>query len=133
MANYNTEKRRIIIGFLAQNHDTPLSAGQIADELKDKSISASAVYRNLAFLESIGRVRREIRVGSREAVYYYTDTEECRDSVHLSCTRCGKTFHMNNGSTRRLAASLAKTQSFELSFGETVLYGVCGGCKGGAK
>ena len=92
MAKYITKQRRLLLDFLAKHTDETLSAGQIAEALSGKEISTSAIYRNLAALEQEGKLKRSVKPGSQEAYYRYTDDEDCRGHLHLSCLRCGKMF-----------------------------------------
>ena len=89
---YSTEQRNILLNFLQQNPDTMFSAKQIEISLDSKNISRSAVYRNLAVLESEHKIRRCTKVGSKETFYQYYDLQECKNHIHLSCTKCGKIF-----------------------------------------
>ena len=127
MQEYMTKPRKRLLNYLAEHRDERLCAKQIAGELEN--VSVSAVYRNLSALEQDGRVRRVSVTGSREIFYQYLDCASCRDHLHLSCKKCGKTFHMDEQETAQLAEALEKLDGFELDRGQTVLYGICGSCK----
>ena len=129
MAKYLTKQRKLLLDFLAEHTDETLSAGQIADALAGKEISTSAIYRNLAALEQEGRLKRSARPGSQEAYYRFTDEEECRGHLHLSCLRCGKTVHVEEAETDALTYQLAKSEGFALDREDTVLYGICADCQ----
>ena len=128
MPKYQTKQRRILVEYLSAHHDDLLSAEQIADDLAGEGISKSAVYRNLSALESEGRLRRSGKPGERSAYYQYSDAEECRERLHLSCRECGKTCHLEDETAKRLEQSLADDDGFLLDRSETVLYGVCREC-----
>lgn len=53
-------------------------------------------------LEAQGKVQRLTKGGSRRAYYRYKAASECTDHLHLSCEKCGKTYHMPLGATNRL-------------------------------
>lgn len=129
MAKYLTKQRKLLLDFLAEHTDETLSAGQIADALAGKEISTSAIYRNLAALEQEGRLKRSARPGSQEAYYRFTDEEECRGHLHLSCLRCGKTVHVEEAETDALTHQLAKSEGFALDREDNVLYGICADCQ----
>ena len=129
MAKYLTKQRKLLLDFLAEHTDETLSAGQIADALAGKEISTSAIYRNLAALEQEGRLKRSARPGSQEAYYRFTDEEDCRGHLHLSCLRCGKTVHVEEAETDALTHKLAKSEGFALDREDTVLYGICADCQ----
>ena len=61
MQSYSTRQRKVLLAYLSQHPDELLSARQIADALADKKISLSAVYRNLAQLETEEKMRRSTR------------------------------------------------------------------------
>ncbi|MDO4562353.1 MAG: transcriptional repressor [Clostridia bacterium] len=129
MSRYSTRQRKALLTFLSEHPDELFSAGQIADGLSGEQISLSAVYRNLTELESEGKVRRSSKGGIREMFYQYTDAESCKGCIHLSCTKCGKTAHLNTSVTQQLINQVAQKDGFDLDEGETVLYGVCEGCR----
>lgn len=125
---YNTEQRNFLLSFLEKNPDTMFSAKQITEALVDKNISRSAVYRNLADLEKDGKIKRCSKAESRETYYQFYDLQSCRNHIHLSCTKCGKIFHMENKVADNLITDVEETEGFEISKGETTLYGVCKDC-----
>lgn len=128
---YKTKQREALLSYLAQHADEDLSAQQIAGALAAQDISRSAVYRNLSALEQEGKVRRSARSGSREATYRFAASEACRACLHLSCTKCGKTFHMHTSSADALIRSVERSEGFAIDRAETVLYGVCSECRTG--
>ena len=129
MPKYRTRQRKALLNYLSVHTDELLSAQEIADELESEEISLSAVYRNLADLENEGKVRRTSRGGSREVFYQYTDADECKGCLHLSCRACGRTFHMDPDVARRLIEAVEQSEGFAVDRSETVLYGVCGRCR----
>ena len=126
---YKTKQRDALVNYLEQHMHEPLSAGEIAEALAAQDISRSAVYRNLSALEQEGKVRRSTRSGSREATYRFAASEACRACLHLSCTKCGRTFHMNSLSAEDLIRDVDLAEGFAVDRAETVLYGVCSACR----
>lgn len=129
MPKYMTKQRKTLLAFLEKHADVELSAKKIEAELCDQGVSISAVYRNLSDLEKEGKIRRISKSGSREVFYLYTDSHECRDCLHLSCKKCGKTYHMDTDGAEKLIEILAQNDDFTIDKSETVLYGVCKDCK----
>ena len=127
MQAYMTKPRKRLLTYLQSHPDETISAGQISQELN--GISVSAVYRNLSALEQDGAVRKVAKSGSREVFYQFMKAEECKDHLHLSCKKCGKTFHMDEAETEALLGSIAKLDGFAVDRGDTVLYGVCEACQ----
>lgn len=129
MASYITKQRKALLDYLSRHADEALSAKQIAEALAGETISTSAVYRNLAALEQSGSIKRSGKSGSREAYYQYMPAPECREHLHLSCKKCGKTYHMDTDGTALLLRSIAKSERFVVDQADTVLYGVCSNCQ----
>ena len=129
MPKYMTKQRKALLDFLSRHADEEPSAKKIAELLNDDSISISAVYRNLSALEQEGKIRRVPKSGSREVFYQYTDSAHCKECLHLSCEKCGKTYHMNTESAAMLIQNLASSDEFTIDKAHTVLYGVCKDCR----
>ena len=131
MAKYQTKQRKTLLTYLEQHPDELLSVEQIAADLTDDSISVSAIYRNFAELESEGKVHKVSRMGERNSYYRYIAAAPCRESLHLSCQKCGKSYHLNPQLAEALTKSLANTEHFEIDIGSTVIYGTCNVCAKG--
>ena len=127
MQAYMTQPRTRLLNYLHQHADETLTAGQIAQDLPE--ISVSAVYRNLSALEKDGAVLKVAKAGTREVFFRYKKAEECRAHLHLSCKKCGRTFHMDEAETEALVETVARLDGFAVDRGETVLYGVCEACQ----
>lgn len=125
---YNTEQRTALLNFLTENPDKTFSAKEIALSLAGKNISKSSVYRNLAELENERKIKRVTKAGSNESFYQFFDNSECKNHIHLSCTKCGKIFHLESKQTERLVSEVEEADGFEISKSETTLYGTCKEC-----
>lgn len=128
MRRYNTAQRMELLGFFKENPDRQFSAEEIFESLENCKISKSAVYRNLSDLVSEGRIQRLAGKKSREILYRYTDAEECRNCIHLSCIKCKKTFHMDKEIAEELEKKIYGNENFTINKSQTVLYGVCSDC-----
>ena len=129
MSKYMTKQREVLLGFLSEHPDESFSARQIAERLKDDKISVSAVYRNLSALEEDGKLRRVMQGTGREVFYQYADCDACKECLHLSCKKCGKTYHMSTQGADMLMNNVASQEKFFIDKVETVLYGICEKCK----
>lgn len=129
MAKYTTKQRQALLSYLSDHADERLSAGQISAAIDDAGISLSAVYRNLSALEAEGKVKRYSKAGSRDVFFQYIAAPGCLGNLHLSCTRCGKTFHMNTAQASMLISQVEQAEDFSVDKSDTVLYGVCKNCK----
>ena len=125
---FNPEQRTALLAFLNENPDKTFSAKEIAQALASKHISKSSVYRNLAELEAEEKIKRLSKSGSREAYYQFYDNSDCKNHIHLSCTKCGKIFHMEKIQAEKLVNALEASEGFEINVGETTLYGTCKNC-----
>lgn len=128
-ANYATKQRKALLQYLEQHPDELLTAHEIAAALQSENISLSAVYRNLAQLETEEKVHRSVKSGTRESYYQYVAAKSCRGALHMSCVKCGKTFHMESVNAALLAKHLQQQENFDLDIADTVLYGTCADCK----
>lgn len=130
MSAYVTEQRRELMSFFKENPDKYFCAKDVARLLKNSNISLSAIYRNLSRLEQDGYIARSIKEGTRESFYRWLEFENCRDCIHLSCTKCGDTFHMNKKASCDLLTTVSQKDGFFINRKKTVLYGICGKCGG---
>ena len=129
MTRYSTKQRKSLLDYLQQHADEQMTARQIVSALSEDEISPSAVYRNLSALEDAGQIRRVTRPGTRDALYQYAAAAHCRDCLHLTCRKCGKTSHMDSAEAERLIDSVAVCDSFAIDRASTVIYGVCKDCQ----
>jgi Fur family ferric uptake transcriptional regulator len=128
LARYLTEQRKELISFLQSHPDRQFSAKQVAEAHEQNGISLSAVYRNLESLEEAGLVCCFVKEGSREVFYQYMDADACKNCIHLTCTKCGRTFHMDAAAAEQMLDTVSRADGFEISRSRTVLYGLCKNC-----
>ncbi len=129
-AKYETKQRHLLMAFFASHPDEAVPVSIIASTLADAGVSKASIYRNLSILENEGVIRKEAKGGFREASYRYLKAARCRQHLHLACTKCGKTFHLDLPATERLINSVQNDAQFEIDSTSTVLYGICSSCKG---
>ncbi len=125
---YNTRQREILINFFNSNHDKSFSAEEIAETLKDMDISVSAVYRNLAELEKDGKIKKISKSGTRKAYFQFVDCDECKEHLHITCTKCGKTTHLPDVDSIMIVQNVLHNTKFNIDKKNTVLYGLCDKC-----
>lgn len=129
MPKYKTRQREILLEYLEQHGDEQISAKQIVQSVDAQEISASAIYRNIAMLEREGLLKRCVHRNTKEICYRYTATDNCRNSIHLSCRICGKNIHMPSAVAEKLTSIALEKTGFEIDKGNTVLYGICKECR----
>ena len=128
MASYNTQPRKLLLSFLQANPDKLFSPKEIAAALHGQPVSVSAVYRNLAALEASGSIVREVRSGSREVLYRSQDNAVCRNALHMTCTQCGRTLHMDSAVARQMIDAVLAANGFVIEKAGSHLYGRCKAC-----
>ena len=126
MAKYMTSQRRALISFFEEHHDESFTPKELAEKLTDSGISLSAIYRNITELEAEDKVVKTTRGG--ETGYRFTDCGTCREKIHLSCTECGRTYHLDERSARDLIGSTVMNNGFQINVRDTVIYGKCLEC-----
>ena len=124
-----TRQRRLLLEYFSGHTDESISANDIIEELAKDQISKSAVYRNLSDLESEGKIRRVTQNAGREVYYQYADDEHCKEHLHLSCKKCGKTFHLCSEIADELIDNVLSREGFAVDKSVTVLYGMCRNCR----
>ena len=129
MSKYITRQRKVLLDYLNSHPDQLFSAQEIANLLGEDAVSLSAVYRNLADLEAEGKVRRNLKGSVRESYYQFMDGAGCKNRLHLTCTQCGRTAHMDPEEARELTRTVEMRDGFVIDKAETVLYGLCEACQ----
>ncbi len=133
MPKYETRQRKELTAFLCENAHIPLSVADMANALRIKGISLSAIYRNLSDMEAEGKVQRIVNSSDKKVHYRYIGNANCENHLHLSCFKCGKTFHMGVPATNSLINEVMNKSDFMVDSANTMLYGVCKECTGGKK
>ena len=130
-STYQTQQRKILIGFLVNAHGRQLTIDEIMDGLREegKNVPQSSVYRLMKKLVDEGVVRRHSKEDSRQYVYQIIESEECHSHLHLQCTECGKLVHLSHEATREARQWMQGATGFDLDQEKTYLYGKCVDCK----
>lgn len=126
MRIYNTEQRKLLLSFFEKYPDRNFTAKEIYEKTGG-DISLSAVYRNLSELSSSGMITKNAGE-KREAVYRFSGASECKNRLHLCCSVCKKTVHIDGKTAEKIKTALSD-DGFGLNISDTVLYGVCPDCK----
>lgn len=126
MRIYNTEQRKLLLSFFEKYPDRNFTAKEIYEKTGG-DISLSAVYRNLSELSSSGMITKNAGE-KREALYRFSGASECKNRLHLCCSVCKKTVHIDNKTAEKIKTALYDG-GFGLNISDTVLYGVCPDCK----
>lgn len=129
MRAYRTRQRQVLAEWLQRRVDRAFSAREAAEELTGAGVSLSAVYRNLAVLEKEGQLRRVGAGADGSARYEFSDRERCGAHLHLSCGRCGRTFHVDEQTTGAVCRAVAAAAGFVVDELGTSIQGICADCR----
>ena len=125
--DYRTEQRKKLYEVFEENPHVSFSARELADRIGD-GISLSAVYRNLADLESSGRVAVSVLPGETTRRYRIATLGACAGHLHFSCEKCGQVTHLSEAETNAMGKVLA-ANGLQLDLAKTVISGVCRICQ----
>ena len=117
---------KLLLSFFEKYPDKDFTAKGIYEKIGG-DISLSAVYRNLSELFSSGMITKNAGE-KREAVYRFSGASECKNRLHLCCSVCKKTVHIDGKTAEKIKTALSDG-GFGLNISDTVLYGVCPDCK----
>ena len=126
---YNTEQKKAIVGLLRENSDRQFTVEEIAEALAG-GVGVSTVYRRMPELVKSGAVKRfDAPDGSHKSVYQAVGCEHCDAHLHMKCRDCGKLLHLDDTVSERVIEMIKRNSAFSVDGEETVLYGVCEGCR----
>jgi len=126
-AKYETRARKLLQAYFASHPDSPLAVSRIIADLSAYNVSQASIYRNLTLLENDGTLQKVAKEGTRERYYRYLKAGRCLDHLHLTCSRCGRTFHVSPDLTSALISEIKARTGFSVDQ-TTVLHGICPEC-----
>jgi Fur family ferric uptake transcriptional regulator len=134
LAEYETKQRRILLDYFKAHPDRGFSVeelydGLLAEHTADIVPGKSTIYRLIARLVSDGLVKRFAAGQGRQFAYQIVACEACDAHLHLKCTACGSLYHMDHAVSEQIMQEVLSISDFALDEKETVLFGVCKGCK----
>ncbi len=124
---YKTKQRELIAGFFRKNTDRQFSINDISDKFYG-IIGKSTVYREVSRLADDGFIRKY--PDSEGGFFYQYAGEHCHEHFHLRCISCGKIVHLDCHMMNGVCEHISDEHDFEIDMSRTVLYGLCGDCKG---
>ena len=131
MAEYKTQQKEVLLGFLHAHRDTPMSVEEISGRLRAACANApgkSTVYRLIGKLCEEGSVKRFEKGSSRTFLYQFAGEDACHHHLHLRCLSCGKLLHMDRAQSERLLKEIYGSSDFVVDQEETTLFGRCRRC-----
>ena len=122
---YSTHPKNQVLSFLSENSTLSFAIEDIVLSLPD--IGKSSVYRIIGELEKEGRVRRTGNAG-RKALYQISDRECCPKHMHVKCSLCGRTEHLDEVTTAEVEKMVDALVGYRV-LPSSVLEGICGECR----
>ena len=134
MAEYETKQRRILLDYLNAHPEQGFSVEELyeglsAEHAADIVPGKSTIYRLIARLVSEGLVKRFAAGQGRQFAYQIVACDACDAHQHLKCTAGGSLYHMDHAVSEKIMREVLSRSDFSLDEKETVLFGVCKGCK----
>ena len=134
---YKTRKREALTKYLQENSGRHVTVSDINEHFQNagESISLATIYRFLGSMTDSGTVRKYTVEGVGSACYEYIGQrhgETGAGTFHLKCERCGQLIHLKCDLLKETGRHIRDEHGFRVDPGRTVLYGVCGSCRGDA-
>ena len=129
---YKTKNRQYIIEALSNNLNTTLSADNIFDYLskKNRDMNITTIYRNLEKLAKEDVVLKFPSADGNKTFYQLKRHDfTYEDHLHLQCTNCGKVIHLDCDFMQSFVEHVKDDHSFDLTCGNSILFGLCEDCK----
>lgn len=130
---YKTKQRDLILDYLKHSTARHLTIEDVTDALKQNGLAVgkTTVYRYMDKLAGEGSVRKYFISNSKSACYEYIDAAAaCRMHYHLKCINCGELLHLDCDLMDSVAGHMDSEHGFLIDNTRTVLYGMCGACRG---
>lgn len=132
--SYSTISHTKIMKYLSDNRDKVVTVNDIDEYLEKQGtkVNSSTIYRYLNKLSDSGQVMKYVaRKGEMSTFQYIGDkVNSCKEHLHLRCVRCGRIIHLDCGFMDEISKHIMEHHGFELQCESSVLYGICGECRG---
>ncbi len=134
MAEYITEQKKTLLGFLKQHSERSFTVEEVTEGIKKmkqgigRAPGKSTVYRLMTRFVEEGTVKRFVRGHSRRFVYQIVSCEHSDLHLHMKCMKCGKLLHLDEGLSDELMEKVKRLCNFSVNESETVLFGNCAEC-----
>lgn len=125
---YKTKQRDEILRFFTEHRDRCFSARDLIGQV---DAGEATIFRALSTLTNEGKLKK-FNGGSGESAYYQFNASECALHIHLKCRGCGRLIHMDCAFMKEILEHFRNEHAFTVDCGQTVIYGLCGGCTGTA-
>lgn len=127
---YKTSQHEALLDFFRSGSKEQYSSEEIITALcADGSLGKSTLYRQLSRMTEEGELRR-FHEGKRVLYQYAHQHSGCEGHFHLKCQGCGRLIHLSCNQVSGLAQHISSAHGFTLDLKQSVLYGLCEGCRG---
>ena len=137
MAEYMTEQKTILLGFLREHGEKSYTIEELMEKMSERGAPStparSTVYRLMNRLCEEGKVKKFAREGERCFAYQAFLGEHCSAHLHMKCIQCGKLLHLEHSLSDELLERIKSESDFSVSESDTVLFGSCADCKLGGE
>jgi len=119
-----SKHREMIYEYILSSQEHP-SAQMVYDALRSEiqGLSLGTVYRNLRFLEDLGKIRR---IASYHGIERYD--AYCNDHVHFQCQDCGYIENVPEVDIEKIRAAVSLGSGCQLLRLNLTLTGLCPQC-----
>jgi len=134
-SGYKTRQREALTKYLQKNFGRHVTVSGISEHFRDagEPISLATIYRFLSSMTASGMVRKYTVEGVGSACYEYIGQrggQTDAGTFHLKCEQCGRLIHLQCALLKETGLHIRDEHGFRIDPGRTVLYGVCGSCRG---
>ncbi len=122
---YSTHSKKEVLALFNANPSSSFTLGDIISSLDD--IPKSSVYRIVDSLEKDGLIRSVGFGVKRAELYQLSDRNACPRHMHIRCTVCGRTVHIDEETSNLIEEILESRLGFKGCL-STVFTGICPAC-----
>ena len=120
----NTKTRSNVLNIL-QHAKEPLSPSAIFEQLKDKKITLSSIYRTLETFTKEGLIIKDMDQKGT-AMYAIFKENHCH---YLECKKCHQKIELQFCPYHKINSQINKKYNFQVDEHNMVIYGICEKCK----
>lgn len=124
--HYSTKSQRKVTSLFRENPSSSFSLSEIIASLPE--VPKSSVYRIVDSLEKDGFIRKTEVTENRRALYQLSERLMCPEHMHIICTVCGKTIHIDEGTSLEIERMIEEKFGFSDTLG-TLFRGKCSECR----
>lgn len=128
---YQTKQRELVLKYLAAHPQETYDVDRLYSALSQsgEKVSRTTVYRVLKLLTEAHCAVSFMDEGQKRTLFQYHEAHDAADhQIHLVCSSCGKTEHLDCNYLSSFEAHLRAEHHFNLNPTERVFSGLCEDC-----